>query len=109
MFNIGIGELALIFAVALLVVGPRDLVKVARWLGRTVKYARKIVRQFMDTIDLDDNIRELKETGKILKDTAGEFKPLYERDSLDKQLETDLHPADTRPPDQADKNETGKE
>lgn len=37
MFNIGFSELLLVLLVAFLVVGPKDLPKVARWLGRTVK------------------------------------------------------------------------
>ena len=40
MFNIGFSELLLVLLVAFLVVGPKDLPKVARWLGRTVKKSR---------------------------------------------------------------------
>ena len=41
MFNIGFSELLLVLLVAFLVVGPKDLPKVARWLGRAVKKSRR--------------------------------------------------------------------
>lgn len=43
MFNIGFSELLLVLLVAFLVVGPKDLPKVARWLGRTVKKSRRLL------------------------------------------------------------------
>jgi Tat protein translocase TatB subunit len=74
MYGIGVGELVLIFAAALLFVGPKDLPKVARWLGRTLRFARKGLRQFLEAMELEDDVRELKETGAVLKDTVKEFK-----------------------------------
>jgi Tat protein translocase TatB subunit len=74
MLGIGMGELLVIFAVALLVMGPGDLPKLARMLGRTLRYARKSLKQFTDAVDLNDEIRELKETGEILRDTVKDIK-----------------------------------
>ena len=45
MFNIGFSELLLVLLVAFLVVGPKDLPKVARWLGRTVKKSRRLLNE----------------------------------------------------------------
>ena len=45
MFNIGMMELVLILLVAFLVVGPKDLPKVARWIARQIKNLRKLVRE----------------------------------------------------------------
>ena len=41
--NIGFGELIMILLVAFLVVGPKDLPKVARWLGRQVRMIRRMI------------------------------------------------------------------
>ena len=45
MFNIGFSELLLVLLVAFLVVGPKDLPKVARWLGRAVKKSRRLLNE----------------------------------------------------------------
>jgi sec-independent protein translocase protein TatB len=76
MFNIGMGEILIILAVAFLVVGPKDLPKIARWLGKTVKFAKRAFAQLRDAVDLDDESREVKEAGKILKETAEDLNPL---------------------------------
>ncbi|MBR4081764.1 MAG: twin-arginine translocase TatA/TatE family subunit [Clostridia bacterium] len=36
MFNIGFAELILVLIVAFLIVGPKDLPKVARWIARQI-------------------------------------------------------------------------
>lgn len=43
--NIGFGELIMILLVAFLVVGPKDLPKVARWLGRQVRMIRRMIEE----------------------------------------------------------------
>lgn len=43
MFNIGFSELIVIFAVAFIFVGPEDLPKVARWLGKKVRAMRAFI------------------------------------------------------------------
>ena len=60
MFNIGMMELLLILLVAFLIVGPKDLPKVARWIARMVKKARSYVDQFRDELGLDELADEMK-------------------------------------------------
>ncbi len=77
--------------IAFLVVGPKDLPKVARWLGRMVKKMRQLIREvkketgwdelekeFKDTkSDVDETIKEVKQDLDIsseLKDAAKEWK-----------------------------------
>ena len=61
MFDIGSSEFLLIALVALLVIGPKDLPNVLRWVGRWVGKARSVAAQFR--LGLDDMVRqaELKE------------------------------------------------
>lgn len=56
MFDIGWSEMALILLVALVVIGPRDLPRVARMMGRWVAKGRAMAREFQTA--LEDMARE---------------------------------------------------
>src|SRR5919106_930342 len=56
MFDIGWSEMALILLVALVVIGPRDLPRVARTMGRWVAKGRAMAREFQTA--LEDMARE---------------------------------------------------
>src|SRR3954452_22956872 len=56
MFDIGWAEMAVILAVALVVIGPKDLPRVAREIGRWSAKARSMAREFQRS--LDDMARE---------------------------------------------------
>ena len=90
MFNIGFSELLLVLLVAFLVVGPKDLLKVARWLGRTVKKSRRLLNEIKkesgwdkevrdvqhdvkDTVKQGDVSAELREAKKSVQDSAEKF------------------------------------
>ena len=60
MFNIGFAELLLILLIAFVVVGPKDLPKVARALGRFVRYIRNMVEEVKRESGLDEVEKELK-------------------------------------------------
>jgi sec-independent protein translocase protein TatB len=89
MFGIGMGELILILIVALLVVGPRDLPKVARWLGRTVKSARHAAKTLSEALELDD----LKEDIDGIKgDIDGIKNDVNEARKIEKKIEEEIEP-----------------
>jgi len=56
MFDIAWSELALIGGVALVVIGPKDLPKVMRSMGRWTRKARMLAGEFQR--NLDDMVRE---------------------------------------------------
>ena len=60
MFNIGFAELILILLIAFVVVGPKDLPKVARALGRFVRYVRKMIEEVKRESGLDEVENEIK-------------------------------------------------
>ena len=60
MFNIGFAELLLILLIAFVVVGPKDLPKIARALGRFVKYVRKMIEEVKRESGLDEVENEIK-------------------------------------------------
>lgn len=53
MLNIGFGEMLILAAIALIVLGPKDLPKLARVLGRTVGELRKAIRDVTSTMTSD--------------------------------------------------------
>lgn len=70
MFNIGFAELILILLVAFLVVGPKDLPKVARWLARQVKSIRRMIKEFKQEVGWDELTRETDDIRQELKDSV---------------------------------------
>lgn len=85
MFNIGMAELILLLLIAFLVVGPKDLPKVARALGRFVRYLREMAEEVKRETGLDEVADELK--------------------GINRELEQDLKEADIR----QELNQTQKE
>lgn len=59
MFDIGIQELALIFVIALLVFGPKNLPQLGRSLGRAMREFRRASDEFRSTIETNLKINEL--------------------------------------------------
>ena len=70
MFNIGFSELLLVLLVAFLVVGPKDLPKVARWLGRTVKKARRLLNEIKKESGWDELEKEVRDVQHDVKDAV---------------------------------------
>jgi Tat protein translocase TatB subunit len=61
MFGIDFSELLVIFAVALIVVGPKKLPDVAKALGRGYAEFRRAMDDLKNTINQDDTVRGLRE------------------------------------------------
>ncbi|MEN6440297.1 MAG: Sec-independent protein translocase protein TatB [Syntrophobacter sp.] len=61
MFGIGFSELLVIFAVALIVVGPNKLPDLARALGRGYAEFKRAMDDLKSTLDQDETMRGLKE------------------------------------------------
>ncbi len=71
MFNIGFAELLLVLIIAYVIVGPKDLPKVARWLGRMVKRARQLIKELKEELGWDEM---MSETEDVRKDIDGALK-----------------------------------
>src|SRR5258705_4313772 len=59
MFDIGLQELVLIFVIALLVFGPKNLPQLGRSLGRAMREFRRASDEFRSTIETNLRINEL--------------------------------------------------
>ena len=79
MFNIGITELVVVLLTAFLVVGPKDLPKVARWIARMLKKIRAFVAEVKKETGWDEVEAELNQTGSEIGDT---LKDMDIRDEL---------------------------
>ncbi len=62
MFEVGFTELLLISALALLVLGPQKLPKLAQQIGRWIGRARAMARQFKDQLEEEAHTLETKMT-----------------------------------------------
>lgn len=86
MFDIASGELLLVALVALLVIGPKDLPKVLRFVGNWVGKARNVASQFRSGFDEMVRQAELDELEKKWKAEneriMAEHPPAREYDSL---------------------------
>jgi sec-independent protein translocase protein TatB len=72
MFDLGWAEMAVIMLVALIVIGPKDLPKVARTIGQWTGKARALARDFQRSLDDMAREAELDEIKKSI-DSAGRF------------------------------------
>lgn len=72
MFGIGLPEMILILALALIVVGPDKLPDLARSIAKTIMDLKKTAEGLKDTIHIEDN--PLSEIKPELEDAAKKFK-----------------------------------
>jgi len=60
MFGIGLPELLIIMVIALIVIGPSKLPDLAKALGKGMAEFRKATQEIKDSLDLDEDIQEVK-------------------------------------------------
>ena len=63
MFNLGVPELLLILAVALIVFGPRKLPEIGRTLGKALGEFRRATDDLKNSIEREVRLEELKKIG----------------------------------------------
>ncbi len=76
MFTVGIGELIIILLIAFLVVGPKDLPKIARTVAKAIKKVKLISEDLKEAINLDDEIDEVKEIKNSINKTIDDVNPV---------------------------------
>ena len=70
MFGIGLPELIIILVIALIVIGPSKLPDLARALGKGMAEFRKATQEIKNSLDMDEDIQEVK---KDLVDSISGF------------------------------------
>ncbi|MFZ3047045.1 MAG: Sec-independent protein translocase protein TatB [Desulfatirhabdiaceae bacterium] len=61
MFGIGMQEMIMILAIALIVIGPKKLPDLARSLGKAMGEFKKATSDLKETIDSDHSLRDVKQ------------------------------------------------
>ena len=76
MFGLGMPEILLILAIALIVIGPKKLPDLAKTLGRAMGEFKRSAQDFKRSIDVETTVKDLKDIDipktdltEILKDT----------------------------------------
>jgi sec-independent protein translocase protein TatB len=60
MFGIGMPEMILILAIALIVMGPKKLPDLARSLGRAMREFKKATNELKETMQIDSDLSDVK-------------------------------------------------
>ena len=68
MFGIGMPEMLVILALALIVIGPKKLPDLAKSLGRAMREFKKATSEFKETIQLESELSDVKETFNGISD-----------------------------------------
>ena len=64
MFGIGTGEILVILVIALLVLGPKEIPRVARTIGKTLKDIHRFKDELRQSVDTEFDQYEKKELNK---------------------------------------------
>jgi sec-independent protein translocase protein TatB len=70
MFDIGFSEVLLIFVIALVVLGPEKLPRLASQVGRWIGRARAMARQFREQLEEEVNLEEVRKAHQKPQRTA---------------------------------------
>ena len=70
MFGIGMPELLLILAIALIVVGPKKLPELARALGRGIAEFKKATNELKESLGTNTDFSDLKKSFDGIQDTV---------------------------------------
>ena len=60
MFGIGMPEMLMILAIALIVIGPKKLPDLAKSLGRAMREFKRATSEFKETLAVDDDLTDVK-------------------------------------------------
>ena len=62
MFGIGMPEMLLILAIALIVIGPKKLPDLAKSLGRALREFKKATSELKDSLEFDSELKDAKKS-----------------------------------------------
>ncbi len=72
MFGLGMPEILLILAIALMVIGPKKLPELAKTLGRAMGEFKKAAQDFKRSIDMEETARKFEEPAKSIRESLKE-------------------------------------
>ncbi len=72
MFGIGMPEVLLILAVALIVIGPKKLPDLAKSLGKAIGEFKKATHELKQSIDINSDLKDVKDKFEDMDDSIRE-------------------------------------
>ena len=75
MFGLGMPEILLILAIALIVIGPQKLPELAKTLGRAMGEFKRSAQELKRSIDMDSTVHDVKSSTTDLKDVIKDGRP----------------------------------
>jgi sec-independent protein translocase protein TatB len=98
MFDIAFSELVVIAIVALIVIGPEKLPKVARTLGALTGRMQRYMAQVKEEVNREARFEELQQLQQEIKATVTQSKTNAQQkiDQLTQQLDFENKPAETQ-------------
>ena len=90
MFNIGFGEILIVLVVAFVIVGPDDLPRVARWLGRSIRKLRSLLRDIKRETGWDEIEKEVRGVERDVKQTVRQLDVSADLKDAAKSVETEI-------------------
>ena len=72
MFGLGMSEVLIILAIALMVIGPKKLPDLAKTLGRAMGEFKKATQDFKRSIDMEETVKHFEAPSKIIKESLRE-------------------------------------
>jgi len=105
MFGIGMPEMLVILAVALIVIGPKKLPDLAKSLGRAFAEFRRATSEIKESLEIDDgDLKDIKTTFDDMRDELKEavdinvdVKPKDQSDSLVDEKDNDTRSGNRKP------------
>jgi sec-independent protein translocase protein TatB len=95
MFGIGMPELLLILAIALIVIGPKKLPDLAKSLGRAFAEFKRATSELKDSLEIDSELKDIKKTFHSMSDDV--------KDAMN--VDVHAEPEDQKVADESEKKE----
>jgi Tat protein translocase TatB subunit len=99
MFGIGMPEMLLILAIALIVIGPKKLPDLAKSLGRAFAEFKRATSELKESFEIDSELKDIKTT---FNDMSNEIK-----EAIDVEVDTEIE--DQSPSDDSGGEQDEKE
>ena len=96
MFGLGMPEILMILAIALIVIGPKKLPDLAKTLGRAMGEFKRSAQDFKRSIDVETTVKDIKDIADPKVDLEGIIKDANFKD------ETDIDSTEEETPDSDD-------